>query len=314
LNFHHQHRDGTDFVSASTIEIAIDRIGAELIGMNWKRDDGSVVPIIWRNMDRQPPNDGFWRRHAPILFPIVGGIHENRSVATTGETIHFSGLHGFFRNSVVQMVGATPIADGFELSYRLDSNDATRDMYPWDFVVTVVYTVRPDGVDQAVTVTNTGTRPMPFQLGWHPGINMPVVSGGRKDCAIRLPAGPVTRMFNDENCFLTGRSEPFDTTRDFEFTEDGLQATYMFDCSMVRPDDRFVLVSDVRGRHSVRVAFPDYPHLGVWSDAGAPFVCIEPWQGMDDSVDAEPFDRKFGMVLLAPGLCDTRRASIRLIG
>lgn len=314
MDFNHQLLDNADFVSGPTIEIAIDRVGAELIGMNWVRADGRVVPVLWRNMDRQPPGDGFWRRHAPILFPIVGGIHENRSVATTGEKIHFSGLHGFFRNSAVQMVGAGPVADGFELRYRLDSNEVTRDMYSWDFTVMVVYTVRPDGIEQSITVTNAGSRPMPFQLGWHPGINMPVLPDGRKDCTIRLPAGPVIRMFNDENCFLTGRSEPFDTAADFAFSEQGLQATYMFDCSLVRPEDRFVLVSDGSGSLKVRVAFPDYPHLGVWSDAGAPFVCIEPWQGMDDSVDAEPFDRKFGMVMLDPGVSDTRRASIKLIG
>ena len=36
--------------------------------------------------------------------------------------------------------------------------------------------------------------------------------------------------------------------------------------------------------HAVKVDIRDFPHLGIWSKPGAPFVCIEPWQGMADLV------------------------------
>ena len=32
----------------------------------------------------------------------------------------------------------------------------------------------------------------------------------------------------------------------------------------------------------LKIDFPDTPHLGIWSKPGAPFVCIEPWQGHSD--------------------------------
>jgi hypothetical protein len=32
----------------------------------------------------------------------------------------------------------------------------------------------------------------------------------------------------------------------------------------------------VPGRRSIQVAFPDMPHLGIWTKPGAGFVCIEP--------------------------------------
>ena len=87
----------------------------------------------------------------------------------------------------------------------------------------------------------------------------------------------------------------------------------MFDLSATPPARRVVTLLDPDESFGVRVRFPDYPHLGLWSDASAPFICIEPWQGMDDAVDPEPFDRKFGIQILPPGRSETYRASIEWI-
>jgi galactose mutarotase-like enzyme len=87
----------------------------------------------------------------------------------------------------------------------------------------------------------------------------------------------------------------------------------MFDLSDTAPEKRIVELLDPDEKFGVRVRFPDYPHLGVWSDAKAPFICIEPWQGMDDSAVQEPFDQKFGMLLLPPGEQRTFQASLEII-
>jgi hypothetical protein len=58
----------------------------------------------------------------------------------------------------------------------------------------------------------------------------------------------------------------------------------------------------VPGRRSIQVAFPDMPHLGIWTKPGAGFVCIEPWQGHADPVgfDGELVEKP-GVVLVEPG-------------
>jgi galactose mutarotase-like enzyme len=35
--------------------------------------------------------------------------------------------------------------------------------------------------------------------------------------------------------------------------------------------------------------FEDFPFLGIWTKAKAPFVCLEPWLGLADSVDASGY-------------------------
>lgn len=301
-------------MTGPSIDAAISRVGAELVQLTWKRPGMPAVEVLWRSGVLDPPQDGWWRRHAPILFPIVGGIHGNRSVTSGGEAVHFGGLHGFLRNCAMNLDSAVETPAGFVLAYSLVADANTYDMFPWKFAVSVTYTVTDDGVTQSVVVGNLDSRPMPFQLGWHPGINVPVTSGIKKDCHLRLPRGRIVRMLNDDNCHLTGETVAFDSAGDFPFNERELELTYMFDISGVDPRSRMVEILDPDCTAGVRVSFPDYPHLGVWSDAGAPFICVEPWQGMDDSVVQEPFDRKFGIVILPPGASETRTAAIQVFG
>lgn len=54
--------------------------------------------------------------------------------------------------------------------------------------------------------------------------------------------------------------------------------------------------------HAVKVDISDFPYLGIWSKPGAPFVCIEPWQGVADLVSHnKDISEKEGMILLETG-------------
>jgi galactose mutarotase-like enzyme len=52
----------------------------------------------------------------------------------------------------------------------------------------------------------------------------------------------------------------------------------------------------------IDVRFPDAQYLGLWTKPGAPFICIEPWQGITDPTGfAGDFTRKPGVFSVAPG-------------
>jgi galactose mutarotase-like enzyme len=59
------------------------------------------------------------------------------------------------------------------------------------------------------------------------------------------------------------------------------------------------------------IAFPDTPHLGIWTKPGAPFLCIEPWAG---HADPEGFTGDFrdkpGVTEIAPGDARTYRMDV----
>lgn len=310
---HYDPETDVDRVSGPDMDLLVRRKGAEVVGLTWKRPDHDPTGLIWRNGILDPPDDGFWPRHAPVLFPVVGGLHDNRSRTSDGIDVHFPGLHGLARHANFALSGASGGEHSFLLVYRLEASDETRALFPWNFTLTIVYTLRERELEQNVTVLNADDRPMPFQLGWHPGFPAPFGQGQKADCHLRLPQGRITRRLVDENCRLTGETEDLDGGGDFPFTEEGLDGTYLFDLSDIEPEQRVVELMDPDESLGVRVGLAGYPHLGLWSDARAPFVCIEPWQGMDDSVVQEPFDHKFGMVTLPPGTRDFRNAWIEAV-
>ncbi len=313
-SYHFDVDAGLDVVEGPGLSLAVRRRGAEAISLAWRDPHRGRIGLLWRDGEVDDP-PRFWKSHAPILFPIVGGLHDHASRTIAGEDVGFRGLHGFVRHQDLLLVEAGQRDGGFALRYRLEADDVTRAMYPWEFVFEATYVLFADRLEVVFAIENRDARAMPYQVGWHPGFAAPLVpgAGDKAGCHVRLPARAFDRLLNDDRCFLTGQRAPMDGSGDFPFSEKGLDLTYMFDLSSVAPADRAVMLMDPDESFGVRVAFPDYPHLGLWSDAGAPFVCIEPWQGMDDHVTQEPFDRKLGIVLLPPGGRDERRASVEVI-
>ncbi len=306
----HDESQDLDVLETGELGISVRRTGAEVISLRWKAPGGDVLGLLWRDGELSDPTR-YWKSHAPILFPAVGGLHGDRSRCTTGEEVRFPGLHGFLRKLRLDLAEAA--VDEGRLAYRRAWDPGTLAMYPWRFEFEVSYRLEGRSLEVEMAVTNRDDRPMPFQVGWHPGFRLPLRPGaGQKaDCRLIIPDG-AWRLGNDDRCFLDGTRWPVPGGR-LVLSEEEWDRTCMLDFSTVPPGLRAVELRDPDGDTGIRVAFPDLPHLGLWSDAGAPFACIEPWQGMDDHVVQEPFDRKVGIVLLPPGTTDHRRVEVRVL-
>lgn len=307
--WHHDEGQDLDVLETQEMGISVRRRGAEVVSLRWRNPEGEVLGLLWRDGDlADPPR--FWKSHAPILFPAVGGLHDNQSRCTTGEEVRFPGLHGFLRRLPMDL--AEVAVDQGRLVYRRDWDPETLAMYPWRFRFQVAYRLEGRSLEVVLSVTNHDTRPMPFQVGWHPGFRLPLRPGAgtKADCRLTVPEG-VWRLGNDDRCFLDGTRWPLPGGR-LVLAEEEWDRTCMLDFSAVPPDRRVVAIQDPDGAMGIEVAFPDMPHLGLWSDAGAPFACIEPWQGMDDHVVQEPFDQKVGIVMLPPGATTDRHVRVQV--
>jgi len=90
----------------------------------------------------------------------------------------------------------------------------------------------------------------------------------------------------------------FDNSRDVVITPDVFAAdALIFDglkskgCTLERADGR-----------KIHVDFGGAPCLGLWAKPVAPYVCIEPWYGIDDMFDAgHDFANKERILSLEPG-------------
>ncbi len=64
----------------------------------------------------------------------------------------------------------------------------------------------------------------------------------------------------------------------------------------------FVTLHREAARTKIRFTFGDAPFLAIWAKPAAPFVCIEPWYGVNDSYDRkDDFSEKRGIVALPAG-------------
>jgi galactose mutarotase-like enzyme len=273
-------------ITNGTFTARINPLGAEL----WSLTD----PRGREYMTNADP--AFWTGHAPLLFPIVGALR-NGSYRLDGREYALP-KHGFARTSRFAVAEAR--ADS--VRFRLEDSAATRAAWPFPFTLHADFVLGGATLATAVTVRNTGERPMPFSFGFHPAFAWPLPDGGAKAghrivFAKDEPA-PVRRI---DPASGTLRNEPQPTpVTGRELVPDAR----LFEADALiwdRLASRSLVFSGEAGP-SLKIDFPDCPHLGVWQKPGAPFLAIEPWHGFNDPEDfAGELAEKPGIVVLAPG-------------
>ena len=83
----------------------------------------------------------FWKRHSPVLFPIVGSVWENEY--RNEDTTYVLTQHGFARDMEFTLISE----ENDEVRYQLVSNEETLKKYPFPFRLTIGYRIREKKVD-----------------------------------------------------------------------------------------------------------------------------------------------------------------------
>ena len=243
---------------------AIDTLGAELV--SFMGDDG--FEHIWQG------DKTYWGGHAPVLFPIVGALRDNRT-CINGEWYEMK-RHGVARHEEFTV---TEQGEDY-VTLQLTANEETKKQYPFDFVLTVSYYLTGSSITTKFTVKNADTKPMPFCIGGHPGFNIPIQSD---------------EVFED-----------YDIVFEVDDTDTiPLQHSLFYRDALVFENLNSTCVS-LKSRQSgrgVMMEFSGFPMLGIWSAANdGPYVALEPWTGCATAVQEDDvFEKKHGMRTLQPG-------------
>lgn len=246
--------------------------GAELTSLVSKDTN---LEYIWQ------ADPEFWNRHAPILFPFVGRLKDNQ-YHYQGKTYPM-GQHGFARDMVFQIVEQQEDS----VTFSLKSTDETMAKYPFDFELLVTYELGGDGLRIRNKVINTGKNEMIFAIGGHPAFRVPLEEGfnfsdyylafSPQKSRIKMPLkGPFVDL---DQKTLGQTNTNLRLTRELFKNDALIFETIGANSFAIRNED-----SD----HSVTLHYSDIPYVGFWSpyEKEAPFVCIEPWHGFADPVNA----------------------------
>lgn len=294
---------------ADKSSVMFNRYGGELIGYDVFDPAKSIsLPLLWNNNNPEPPPGGGWKNHAIILFPIVGGLVNEES--RLGEvTIRTRGNHGFARHSLFTLAGGEAGKDSAQIHYQLKPNDEIHRYYPFGFVLDLFYTLSGNELTLTFQVTNADDQPIHFCFGWHPGFSTDLGLGGKKkDWQIVLAEGNYDNYLVNADCLLTGEIRRKHLAGPLKWDEEALEGTILL--TMEKKEQRTCTLYNPKLDYGLKVNFADYPHLGIWSEKGSPFICIEPWQGMDDHLKQEPFDQKVGIVKLPSGESIAKQATV----
>lgn len=280
-------------ISSPQLRAEISADGAELIRLQ----DEQGRDWLW---DGDP---AFWTGRSPLLFPIVGRVKDDR--IRVGGLEYELPKHGFARTSRFDIEEANPS----QCRLRLSSDEATLQRYPFPFQLDVNYAVGGATLSITASVTNTGPSRMPVSFGFHPAFRWPLPYDAPREAHEiwfeQEEAAPIRRPFEG---LIKRETEPTPVKGRTLALHDSLFETDAL--VLDQPGSRSVDYG-AHGGASLRVDFPNMPHLGIWTKPGAGFICIEPWQGHADPEDfVGDISDKPGTVSVQPG--DIRRFAISI--
>jgi galactose mutarotase-like enzyme len=269
--------------------------GAELVSL--QNTEG--LELLWQAGPE-------WRRHSPVLFPIVGRLK--------GDQLHHRGRtypmtqHGFARDRQFAWAEKGPRSCTLVLTDDAES----RSHYPFAFSLAVSYSVSGHELSIRFEITNTGDEMLPASIGAHPAFNWPLQPGlAKTDYRLTFAEAersPIRRL-KDGLLLATPQPTPV-KDKVLNLSE------RLFDDDAVildRPASASVRYSASRGP-AIKMSWQGFQELGIWSKpGGAPFICIEHWHGIASSVDFDgEFIDKPGLMLIAPAAKRVLAYQIRL--
>lgn len=262
MNLHHITLHDNSF------EATIYMVGAELV--SFKNPEGQEY--IWTGESL------IWARHAPVLFPIVGKLGET-GYLWKGQSYHLP-QHGFARDLPHYLVEAS----ANQARLVLGHNENTHKGFPFGFSLETYYQLNGPKLQITWTV-RTHEPELYFSLGAHPGFLLPLDSEPlshfylefeQEESALRhlLQGG----LRNGTKTFPWQGSPSQIRLSDNLFSQDALVFQGI--------KSKYLTLRNISGTYKVKVDLAGAPWLGLWGKPGAPFVCIEPWFGVADSINA----------------------------
>ena len=238
----------------------------------------------------------YWKRHWPVLFPMVGKLRRNQTIIN-GKTFEMS-QQGFARDLEFEPVTKL---DNFH-SYVLRSNSATKLKYPYEFSLYTTYRTDENKLTTMYKVINEGNGNMPFGIGGHPAFKIDREELYKGEYYLEFEEDEIKIHFLYLIDGLIGTdyaSNKMKDKRRIEITPH----TFDNDALIMKgiTSNKISLKKKTGNKTLLTMDFTGFPYLAVWAKPGAPFVCIEPWYTTADNINSSGiFAEKTDTILLAP--------------
>lgn len=269
------------YIENDYLKVGVKEFGAELTSIVSKE---TGYEFMWQG------NPDIWSGQSPILFPIIGRLIDDKYTLDGNE--YEMPKHGFGR----KLMWKLHLKADDCISFLLTESAETLKIYPYSFDLIVTFSLKGRKLTVHHEVYNKNDGVMYFSLGAHPAFNCKIgdrlvfeesenLDTIKIDLEKSLRLAETTPFLRDEKEIVI--------TKDV-FNEDAL----IFEGAV---SEHITLVSQDSDR-KVKFYLGKAPFLGIWAKPGAPYVCIEPWHGVNDSqIKKDDFSQKDGIQKLAKG-------------
>ena len=248
----------------NNLSISVNEFGAELISL---KKNG--VEYLYDG------NPKYWDEQSPILFPVCGRLYQ--SYYTYGGKRYEMGIHGIAKHNRFTVTEKTENS----ISLTLFADEKTLKSYPFDFELTITYTVIESGLKVTFTVKNNDDKLMYFSLGGHPGFKVPINNQGDfTDYYLEFKSEtPAKKLFISPTALPVNKDPLY---------KNGMLKKIPLEHSVFDNDDMFfvdsakeVSLKSDKYPSSITANFENFNYIGFWqaSKTDADYVCIEPWLG-----------------------------------
>lgn len=235
----------------------IDDMGAQLHSLKLKENGKEY---IWQG------NPDIWYGQAPVLFPIIGQVIDDKFRYNGVEyTMPKHGLARKLPFNVKECAGAKAV-------FSLESDENTLKSYPFEFELLVAFELCGKSLVNIMTVINKTKGEMYFSIGAHPGFNCNIGDV----IEFELPETLETERIDSDNLIIPEKFPVIENSREIEITKDVFAKDALILSGIKSKKLR------IKGENEIEFTFGDCPFLGIWAKPGAPYVCLEPWYGVND--------------------------------
>lgn len=271
-------------ISNNSISITVNSLGAELVSLK-----KSNTEILWQ------ADKSIWNRSAPVLFPVVGKLKDNRFIYNNA-SFHMP-QHGFARDEEFVLIGK----ENNVLEFELTASEHTLSLFPFHFSLRIRYELNANSLNIKYLVFNPESKSMWFSIGAHPGFNCKrVTEESLNDYYLEFDNKKEITFEKLDNGLLSGQT----SVLKLENSRLRLSRELFDNDALVLKNNQVekVTLSSSKSKERIILNCKDWPYFGIWCKTCCDaFVCLEPWYGIADSVNSNhQLSGKEGIIELQP--------------
>ncbi len=249
-------------------------------------------------------DERFWTKSAPLLFPICSNLKDGEYILD-GKTYQL-GQHGYARFTYFEVESQSENS----VTFIHSSNDQTRAQYPFEYDLRVSYTLTDKKLEVKYDVFNKDDKTMYFSIGSHEGY---LFEDGVCDLDIVFPEKKTLYASVLEGRILSDNGKELIVDNSDTLS---LNYSYFSVDAIIFENVDFdtILIRNRKTGQEIKVDFPEFPNLLIWSKPDAPYVCAELWCGITDRASTDKnLKTKVAIEKLVPGKNFVRTHSFEIV-